>query len=480
MKRITCEMCGSTDLVKKDGLFECQSCGTKYSVEEAKKMMVEGTVNVEGTVKIDDTNKINNLIKNAKTLFKDGKTDESYKLFGDVLNIDTENYIAITYRGLCSAWHSSIADPKIGDAVNGISRGFEIAKKELGETADYAKFCMEILGEMGKISVACMNLYRKHYLDAHNNYMEATNSLMSSLKRSGMYADTDWYKKRHEQEDTKRKRSQNTAIEGIHLTLVASNVVAVKITSIKDISIFSVKDYEKIKEYVISYMKVPTEFLNKELDDYKIGLGLMVDLDRKVEKLGKIERDNYFKENPEEKEKLENELSSSKKQIKELHKNIEANKKEIESINKEISNEVKPLIKQLNKIADEMVSLQEEKSNLGLFKGKEKKAIQEKIDEKEAESDKLSKKIIATREKLAKDKENELSKLEKSNEKDKKEIEKLIKNIEMVSEKLFGEPDDTSAMKYEEEEKEHFNCNRCGAEFIGDLDECPECGTEFE
>ena len=187
MKRITCEMCGSTDLVKKDGLFECQSCGTKYSVEEAKKMMVEGTVNVEGTVKIDDTNKINNLIKNAKTLFKDGKTDESYKLFGDVLNIDTENYIAITYRGLCSAWHSSIADPKIGDAVNGISRGFEIAKKELGETADYAKFCMEILGEMGKISVACMNLYRKHYLDAHNNYMEATNSLMSSLKRSGMY-----------------------------------------------------------------------------------------------------------------------------------------------------------------------------------------------------------------------------------------------------------------------------------------------------
>ena len=37
MKRITCEMCGSTDLVKKEGLFECQSCGTKYSVEEAKK-----------------------------------------------------------------------------------------------------------------------------------------------------------------------------------------------------------------------------------------------------------------------------------------------------------------------------------------------------------------------------------------------------------------------------------------------------------
>ena len=38
MKQLTCEMCGSTDLLKQDGVFVCQTCGTKYSVEEAKKM----------------------------------------------------------------------------------------------------------------------------------------------------------------------------------------------------------------------------------------------------------------------------------------------------------------------------------------------------------------------------------------------------------------------------------------------------------
>ena len=43
MKRLTCEMCGSTDLMKDGGVFVCQSCGCKYSVEEARKMMVEGT-----------------------------------------------------------------------------------------------------------------------------------------------------------------------------------------------------------------------------------------------------------------------------------------------------------------------------------------------------------------------------------------------------------------------------------------------------
>ena len=37
MKQLTCEMCGSTDLIKQDGVFVCQTCGCKYSVEEAKK-----------------------------------------------------------------------------------------------------------------------------------------------------------------------------------------------------------------------------------------------------------------------------------------------------------------------------------------------------------------------------------------------------------------------------------------------------------
>ena len=60
MKRLTCEMCGSTDLLKQDGVFVCQSCGCKYSVEEARKMIVEGTVEVAGTVKVDDTSKIQN------------------------------------------------------------------------------------------------------------------------------------------------------------------------------------------------------------------------------------------------------------------------------------------------------------------------------------------------------------------------------------------------------------------------------------
>ena len=59
MKKIVCEMCGSNDLMKKDNVYVCESCGTKYSVEEAKKMMIEGKVDVSGSkVKVDEKDKI--------------------------------------------------------------------------------------------------------------------------------------------------------------------------------------------------------------------------------------------------------------------------------------------------------------------------------------------------------------------------------------------------------------------------------------
>ena len=65
MKQLTCEMCGSTDLLKQDGVFVCQTCGLKYSVEEAKKMMIEGTVDIQGTVKVDNSALIAKHLVNA-------------------------------------------------------------------------------------------------------------------------------------------------------------------------------------------------------------------------------------------------------------------------------------------------------------------------------------------------------------------------------------------------------------------------------
>ena len=90
MKALTCEMCNSTDVIKQDGMYVCQSCGTKYTVDEAKKMMIEGTVDVQGTVKVDNSAFVERYLQNARRAKQkeDWKeTEKYYNMVGDFFSI---------------------------------------------------------------------------------------------------------------------------------------------------------------------------------------------------------------------------------------------------------------------------------------------------------------------------------------------------------------------------------------------------------
>lgn len=91
MKQLVCEMCCSNDLVKQDGFFVCQSCGTKYSVEEAKKMMVEGTV------KVDYSDFVEKYLANARRAKEKTDWEEVEKYYNMVEQNDPHNIEAIFY-----------------------------------------------------------------------------------------------------------------------------------------------------------------------------------------------------------------------------------------------------------------------------------------------------------------------------------------------------------------------------------------------
>ena len=103
MKKLVCEMCGGSDLVKQDGVFICQNCGTKYSVEEARKMMVEGTVSVEGTVAVEGTVKVDKSeeLKKLYTLARRAKesdnTDNAVRYYTQIEMQDPNSWEAYFY-----------------------------------------------------------------------------------------------------------------------------------------------------------------------------------------------------------------------------------------------------------------------------------------------------------------------------------------------------------------------------------------------
>jgi hypothetical protein len=103
MKKLVCEMCGGADLVKQDGVFVCQNCGTKYSVEEARKMMMEGSVSIEGTVsvdgvvKVDKSEELKKLYTLARRAKKSDNTENAVRYYTQIEMQDPDSWEAYFY-----------------------------------------------------------------------------------------------------------------------------------------------------------------------------------------------------------------------------------------------------------------------------------------------------------------------------------------------------------------------------------------------
>lgn len=98
MEQLTCEICGGTNLIKQDGVFVCQNCGTKYSVEEARKMMVEDTMDVSGgTAKVVASDELANLYQIARRAKDDDNSENAAKYYDMILVKDPTSWEAYFY-----------------------------------------------------------------------------------------------------------------------------------------------------------------------------------------------------------------------------------------------------------------------------------------------------------------------------------------------------------------------------------------------
>ena len=146
MKQLTCEMCGSTDLIKQEGLFVCQSCGCKYSVDEAKKMMVEGTVQVQGTVQIDKSEKFTNLYQMARNALCDRNFNDAYAYSSEAMIINADHAELIGIQALAFLGKEPITNSIPTSCVNTMSRMFKV----LESSHDSADEKFRILSNIAK------------------------------------------------------------------------------------------------------------------------------------------------------------------------------------------------------------------------------------------------------------------------------------------------------------------------------------------
>lgn len=133
MKALICEMCCSPEIVKKDGYYVCQSCGTKYTVEEARKMMIEGSVDVSGsTVKVDNSAFVEKYLSNARRAYAKEDWEEVEKYYNMVEQNDPTNMEAVFFSAFGKAMNS-LSDSNYGKR----QQAFTVLNKSISVIDEY-------------------------------------------------------------------------------------------------------------------------------------------------------------------------------------------------------------------------------------------------------------------------------------------------------------------------------------------------------
>jgi uncharacterized Zn finger protein (UPF0148 family) len=160
MKKLVCEMCGGADLVKQDGVFVCQNCGTKYSVEEARKMMMEGTISIEGTVsvdgvvKVDASDDVKNLYILARRAKESDNSENACKYYNEIILKDPNSWEAnfyLIYYHACNCKKGQIANEAI-DVTNCIESTIKLLIEAVGVNDESEAIIRDMIKDLESLS----------------------------------------------------------------------------------------------------------------------------------------------------------------------------------------------------------------------------------------------------------------------------------------------------------------------------------------
>lgn len=436
MKQLTCEMCGSTDLLKEGGVFVCQTCGCKYSVEEAKKMMAEGTVQVASTVKPDNIEQIKNFLKIANNAYDAGNHKEAEEYSNKIIEIDPENAEGWLIKGKAAGWQSTGYNDRVEESISAWTYALMYVPED-SRTSMVATIVGELTGlAMASVTMRCNNFANYCSEDNLNSIKNTVDKLLEQIDTMFSVAkfdvDQSTFKnlfakqmngaavegsnasdKNFGPDDSDRSRyawNRYTEEQDLCLSLlskaydicdnedtcltICENYIAIA-KNVRDScsytfepgGAYGVSRYVRDYSFTTEAKKSRTETIDnweKKRDSFDPKLRKasaerikkLITTERKKKQI-EAGKTKYWEEHVEEKVALEKEKS-------ELTRRIESiGQQKLDNLER----------KELNKINENIVEKKKEMSSLGLFKGKEKKAIQAEIDELSKQASTLSSRV---------------------------------------------------------------------------------------
>lgn len=171
MKKMTCEICKNSNLIKENGVFVCQTCGIQYTIDEAKKLISDGTdgvVEVTGTVKIDSSSELINLYEVARRAKDTNNSENALKYYDMILVKDPNsweaNFYVIYFRAFsCKIGEIQIAATNVSSSIYSTLELVKNSSTDCEEKQTEEDIILEIFTRLLSISEMLYNSANSFY-----------------------------------------------------------------------------------------------------------------------------------------------------------------------------------------------------------------------------------------------------------------------------------------------------------------------------
>ncbi|MBR3809069.1 MAG: hypothetical protein IKK46_02055 [Clostridia bacterium] len=154
MAALVCDLCGGKLVMGAGGIASCDSCGMEHSANRMKEKVQE----IKGTVMVDNTHMIDNYFEMAQTARDAGNNAEAESYCNKIIEIDPTNYKAWILKGKAAAWQSTLQDSRIDEGVNAFIKGINNAPKEEKE-----ELIEEAKEQIKSLSIAMISLRAERF-----------------------------------------------------------------------------------------------------------------------------------------------------------------------------------------------------------------------------------------------------------------------------------------------------------------------------
>lgn len=393
MAALVCDICGGKLAMGSGGIAVCDSCG----MEHTKERMQEKVQEIKGTVRIDNTHMTDNWMKMGRAAASAGNHKEAYEYFTKVIEVDPENWRAIYEKGKAGAWQSTLGNLRTSEIYQGITLALEIIERSNLTENEIVDLRNEFAVALFNINNAITDLIEENLSDLNDKYFDS-------------HWDQMWNTRQRYLTNAEQLEDALSLISDLEDDLSKGNVIEFKKRMCADLksACESIQYWTDYSESSLGYLGFSTSEKQKYLDkfwslvddirllepDYAttkhsqpdpFNAGFEYNRSDRIleywkkrddERQSKKKREaqekrftEYWNIHQEEKAMLEAEAQSLSRQISELE--AEATK-------------APSLIEKAN-VEERIRKIETEKNALSLFKGKEKKVLQEQIDTLKAE-----------------------------------------------------------------------------------------------